>query len=163
MKDAVKSEDRAVYAVAPSQDDATIATALAILGRRMRVPGAALSTPSSVKDYLTLKLAEEEREIFAVLWLDSQNRVIDYEPLFHGTLAQTSVYPREVVKRAMAVNASAVILSHNHPSGFCEASSADQHITRELRDALKYVDVRVLDHIIVAGTSTLSFAERGYL
>ena len=164
-----RSEDRPLYAVtttAPRPDadeDTTIAAALAILARRLRTPGAALTTPTSVKDYLTLHLAQEEKEVFSILWMDSQNRVIAHDDLFFGTLTQTSVYPREVVKRALAHNAGAAILSHNHPSGFCDPSLADQAITRELKTALGYVDVRVLDHIIVAGTSTMSFAERGLI
>ena len=126
--------------------------------------GNVLSTPAAVRDYLRLQLAGLPYEVFYALWLDAQNRLIAAEELFHGTLTQTSVYPREVVKKALAHNAAAVVLAHNHPSGVAEPSSADEFLTRELKQALALVDVRVLDHFIVAGPSqALSFAERGLL
>ena len=124
----------------------------------------AFSTPGAVRDYLRLNLAGLPHEVFYALWLDAQNRLIVGEELFRGSLTQTSVYPREVVKRALWHNAAAVVLAHNHPSGVAEPSSADEHLTRELRQALALVDVRVLDHFIVAGAKQpLSFAERGLL
>ena len=124
----------------------------------------AFSTPGAVRDYLRLNLAGLPHEVFYALWLDAQNRLIAGEELFRGSLTQTSVYPREVVKRALWHNAAAVVLAHNHPSGVAEPSSADEHLTRELRQALALVDVRVLDHFIVAGAKQpLSFAERGLL
>lgn len=124
----------------------------------------AFSTPGAVRDYLRLQLAGLPHEVFFALWLDAQNRLIAGEELFRGTLTQTSVYPREVVKKALWHNAAAVVLAHNHPSGVAEPSSADQFLTRELKQALALVDVRVLDHFIVAGQShPLSFAERGML
>ena len=123
-----------------------------------------LNTPDTVRDYLRLHLAGLRHEVFFALWLDAQNRLIAAEELFRGTLTQASVYPREVVKKALAHNAAAVVLAHNHPSGVAELSSADSQLTRELKQALALVDVRVLDHFIVAGTaSPLSFAERGLL
>lgn len=126
--------------------------------------GNAFATPGSVRDYLRLHLAGLKHEVFFALWLDSQNRLIASEELFRGTLTQTSVYPREVVKKALMHNAAAVVLAHNHPSGVSEPSSADQFLTRELKQALALVDVRVLDHFIVAGSAQpLSFAERGLL
>ncbi len=126
--------------------------------------GNAFATPGSVRDYLRLHLAGLKHEVFFALWLDSQNRLIASEELFRGTLTQTSVYPREVVKRALSFNAAAVVLAHNHPSGVSEPSTADQFLTRELKQALALVDVRVLDHFIVAGSAQpLSFAERGLL
>jgi DNA repair protein RadC len=123
--------------------------------------GDALGSPNAVRDYLQLLLGGRQQEVFLVLFLDTQHRVIASEELFHGTLSQTSVYPREVVKRALAHNAAAVILAHNHPSGVAEPSQADQHLTDALKQALGLVDVRVLDHFIVAGAGCLSFAERG--
>jgi len=124
----------------------------------------ALASPDAVRDYLRLHLAGLRHEVFFALWLDAQNRLIAAEELFRGTLTQASVYPREVVKKALAHNAAAVVLAHNHPSGVAEPSSADSQLTRELKQALALVDVRVLDHFIVAGTaSPLSFAERGLL
>lgn len=122
------------------------------------------SSPKQVRDWLRLKLATRKNEVFMALWLDAQNQLISSEELFTGTLTQTSVYPREVVKRSLDHNAAAVILAHNHPSGIPEPSSADLALTKALRDALALVDVKVLDHFIVAGNTTpLSFAERGLL
>lgn len=122
-----------------------------------------LSSPEKVSDYLSLKLGQLSREVFMVLFLDAQNRVITQEILFEGTLTQTSVYPREVVKRPLYHNAASVIFAHNHPSGVAEPSLADELITQELKKALALVDVRVLDHFIVAGNATLSFASRGLI
>lgn len=131
------------------------------LAESMRV-GDCLSDPATVKDYLRLKLAGLPHEVFVVLLLDSQHRLIDSVELFRGTLTQTSVYPREVVKLALARNAAAVVFCHNHPSGSGEPSSADEVLTRSLKSALAMVDVRVLDHFIVAGVlAPVSFAERG--
>jgi DNA repair protein RadC len=123
----------------------------------------ALSSPGAVRDYLRLTLGHREHEVFVALFLDAQNRLLVAEELFRGTLTQTSVYPREVVKRALAVNAAAVIFAHNHPSGVAEPSRSDEMLTASLRQALALVDVRVLDHLIVAGPATVSFAERGLL
>jgi DNA repair protein RadC len=125
--------------------------------------GDALNSPRAVRDYLQLLLGSRPQEVFVVLFLDTQHRVIATEELFHGTLSQTSVYPREVVKRALAHNAAAVILAHNHPSGVAEPSQADQHLTQALKQALALVDVHVLDHFIVAGGRMYSFAETGLL
>ena len=122
-----------------------------------------LSSPQQVRDYLCLKLGNLTREVFVVLFLDAQNRVITTEEMFSGTLTQTSVYPREVVKRTLHHNAASVIFAHNHPSGIAQQSQADEIITKQLKQALALVDVRVLDHFIVAGNTTLSFSERGLL
>ncbi|HTP61950.1 MAG TPA: DNA repair protein RadC [Burkholderiales bacterium] len=123
----------------------------------------ALTSPGAVRDYLRLAIAGREHEVFVCLWLDAQHRVIGSEELFRGTLTQTSVYPREVVKAALRNNAAAVIFAHNHPSGAAQPSQADELLTRNLKEALAMVDVKVLDHFIVAGRQTLSFAERGLL
>ena len=123
----------------------------------------ALSSPRAVRDYLRLALAGREQEVFLVLLLDAQHRVIAHEELFRGTLTRTSVYPREVVKCSLRHNAAAVIFAHNHPSGVAEPSHADEILTRSLKSALALVDIQVLDHFIVAGTRTMSFAERGLL
>jgi DNA repair protein RadC len=122
-----------------------------------------LSSPKQVRDYLMLKLGALPREVFMVIMVDAQNRVLAQEILFEGTLTQTSVYPREVVKRALHHNAASVILAHNHPSGIAEPSKADETLTQSLKQALALMDVRVMDHFIVAGNSTLSFVERGLL
>lgn len=123
----------------------------------------ALSSPAAVRDFLRLKLAGLPHEVFLAVFLDAQNRVLEVEELFRGSLTQTSVYPREVVKRALARNAAGVILAHNHPSGVAEPSQADRWLTDQLKAALALVDVRVLDHFVVAGADGLSFAERGLL
>jgi DNA repair protein RadC len=125
--------------------------------------GDALNSPRAVRDYLQLLLRSRPQEVFMAIFLDAQHRVIAAEELFHGTLTQTSVYPREVVKRAMHHNAAALIFAHNHPSGVAEPSQSDQSLTGALKQALSLVDVRVLDHFIVAGAGCLSFAERGLL
>jgi DNA repair protein RadC len=122
-----------------------------------------LSSPAAVRDWLRLKLASLPHEVFAALWLDAQNRLIQYDELFRGTLTQTSVYPREVVKQALSRNAAAVLLAHNHPSGVAEPSRADEALTQSLKQALALVDVKVLDHFVVTGNTALSFAERGLL
>ncbi|MEY4752810.1 MAG: hypothetical protein RJA44_485, partial [Pseudomonadota bacterium] len=119
--------------------------------------------PQVVRDYLRLQLAELAHEVFVVLFLDAQHRLISCDEMFRGTLTQTSVYPREVLKRALALNAAAVILAHNHPSGVTEPSRADEYLTQQLRAALALVDVRVLDHFVVGRADVLSFAERGLL
>ena len=124
---------------------------------------ALFATPQAVRDYLQLMLGSRPHEIFAVLFLDSQHRLIVLEELFRGTLTQTSVYPREVVIRALALNAASVVLAHNHPSGAAKPSRADEALTQTLKAALALVDVRVLDHVIVAAGQTLSMAEKGLI
>lgn len=123
----------------------------------------ALQSPTAVRDYLQLVLRERPYEAFVVIYLDAQHRVIASEELFRGTLAQTSVYPREVARAAIERNAGAVIVAHNHPSGIAEPSPADQALTRALREALGLLDIALLDHFIVAGPACVSFAERGLL
>ena len=125
--------------------------------------GDALGSPRAVRDYLQLLLGARQQEVFLVLFLDTRHRVIASEELFHGTLGQTSVYPREVVKRALAHNAAAVIFAHNHPSGVAEPSQSDQLLTSALKQALALVDVQVLDHFVVAVGQTMSFAEQGLI
>jgi DNA repair protein RadC len=142
--------------------DEVLEAARQVIGRRVR-RGTTLTSPDAVRDYLRTKIACLEYEVFATLLLDSQHRLIQYVELFRGTLAQTSVYPREVVKAALKYNAAAMILAHNHPSGVPEPSRADELLTQSLKQALALVDVRVLDHFIVAGSDTVSFAERGLL
>lgn len=137
--------------------------ALDILESRLKRPGEVFNSPDKVRNFVTLKSAELEHEVFSVLWLTSQHALIEYEEMFRGTLDRTSVYPREVVKSALAKNAGAAIFAHNHPSGMPAASRADEALTKELKAALALIDVRVLDHIVVAGTETLSFAEKGLI
>lgn len=122
-----------------------------------------MASPDAVKDYLRLRLATKPHEVFAVLYLDCQHRVIEFVEMFRGTLTQTSVYPREVVKEALHHNAAAVILAHNHPSGSSTPSRADEALTQTLKQALALVDVRILDHFIVTTGEALSMAERGLM
>ena len=140
----------------------TITRALKILDARMR-SGPVLSAPTAVRDYLRLSLSDRGHEVFVCIFLDAQHRVIACDELFRGTLAQTSVYPREVVKAALAHNAAAVIFAHNHPSGIAEPSRADELLTQTLKQALALVDIRALDHFVVAGAASVSFAERGLI
>ena len=142
--------------------DQIIRRAMKILDAQLRKEPA-LTSPAVVRDYLRLLLHDRGHEVFVVVFLDAQNRVIASEELFRGTLSQTSVYPREVVKATLARNAAAVIFAHNHPSGVAEPSRADELLTQALKQALALVDVRVLDHFIVAGAACISFAERGLL
>lgn len=121
------------------------------------------SSPEAVKHYMQLHLAHKPHEVFAVLFLDAQHRLIAMEELFRGTLTQTSVYPREVVRRALHLEAAAVVLAHNHPSGTVQPSRADESLTQMLKSALALIDVRVLDHVIVAPGQSFSMAERGLL
>lgn len=160
-------EDPPSYIVAgPSAtayEDRVIAEALEILARRIKDPGESLQRPADVRDYLTLHLAQLQHEVFGCIWLDAKHSVLEVEDLFRGTLTQTSVYPREVVKLALSHNAAAVILYHNHPSGASKPSQADIKLTSGLKEALRLVDVNVLDHFVVGGSSVSSFAELGLI
>lgn len=122
-----------------------------------------MNQPAAVRDFLRLRLGGRPHEVFAVMFLDAQHRLIALEEMFRGSLTQTSVYPREVVKRSLELDAAAVILAHNHPSGVAEPSRADEFLTQSLIAALRLVDVRVLDHMVVGGNGVVSFAERGLL
>jgi len=143
-------------------EDKVIYDALKILKKRFK-RGTTLTSPAQVQEYLVLKLAQYEREVFMVLFLDTRHRVIKMEEMFFGTLDGACVYPREVVKEALGCNAGAVIVCHNHPSGVSEPSLADQAITRRLKDALLLVEIRMLDHFVIAGGTTVSMASRGML
>ncbi len=161
--------ERAAFSAFPGMGPAKFAQLQAVLEMSRRAlseemrAGDALNSPGAVRDWLRLKLSGLPHEVFLAVFLDAQNRVIEAEELFRGTLTQTSVYPREIVKRALARNAAGVILAHNHPSGVAEPSQADRWLTDQLKAALGLVDVKVLDHFIVAGGAGLSFAERGWL
>ena len=144
----------------PATHDEILAAARAILSHRVR-RGAPLSSPQSVRDFLSLRLATRDHEVFTLIYLDTRHRVIDCQDLFRGTIDGSAVHPREVVKEALRRNAAAVILAHNHPSGVAEPSHADELITHRLREALALIDVRLLDHLIIAGAEVLSLAERG--
>jgi DNA repair protein RadC len=145
---------------------AQFAAAIELVRRSLREKmkkTAALNSPQAVRDYLRLKLAARKEEAFLCIWLDAQHHTIEIQEAFTGTLTQTSVYPREIVKAALRMNAAAVIFAHNHPSGVAQPSRADELLTRNLKDALELIEVKVLDHFIVAGNQAISFAERGLL
>lgn len=144
-------------------ESSVVNRAAAILWRKLEKEKVSLSSPTLVRQFLAMRYAIAPREVFSVLFLDAQNRVIAFEELFHGTITQTTVHPREVVKAALHHNAASVMLVHNHPSGVAEPSNADETLTKALQGALALIDVRVLDHFIVGGSNTLSFAERGLL
>lgn len=144
----------------PASSEEVLQQARRVLSQRVR-RGATMFSPGAVKDYLRVQLGVLEHEVFCVIFLDAQHRIVALKEMFRGTVTQTSVYPREVVKEALAVNAAAVILAHNHPSGVAEPSRADEVLTQSLRQALALVDVRVLDHLVVAGADVTSFAELG--
>lgn len=146
----------------PVSDDALVDAALKILAEQL-VRGDLLESPTTTRKYLALRFSSLEHEVFCCLFLDNRHRVIACDELFRGTIDGASVHPREVVKRALAHNAAAVILAHNHPSGVAEPSQADELITLRLKDALGVVDIRVLDHLIVAGAKVVSLAERGLI
>src|SRR5262245_45090463 len=149
-------------ASAPVSDEEVIAAALRILSRRLSRANA-MTSPRVTREYLTVRFAHLEHEVFACLFLDARHHIIACEELFRGTVDGASVYAREVVKRTLAHNASAVILAHNHPSGVPEPSEADRSITLKLSKALALVEVRLLDHMIVGGASVVSLAERGLI
>jgi len=160
--------DQAQICAAPGLGPAKYAQLRAVMemARRARKDmhnGDALGSPQAVRRYLSLLLKDKPHEEFWAVFLDAQNRVTQAEMLFRGTLSQTSVYPREVVKRALELNAAGIILAHNHPSGVAEPSQADRLLTQVLKQALSLVDVRLLDHFVVAGASGVSFAETGLL
>lgn len=147
-----------------SSDDAIISQAMDLLLKRAasKCPET-MTSPEACRNYWVLALSDRPHEVFCCAFLDSQNRLIAQEELFRGTISQTAVYPREVVKQALAHNASSVIFAHNHPSGVAEPSRADELLTSSLKQALALVDVRTLDHFVVAGSRVISFAERGLL
>mgnify|MGYP001030057909 CR=1 FL=1 len=149
--------------VLPLSAQRTVQHALALLDRHLRETGVAFTSTQAARDWLKLKMAGLEREVFMVLYLNQQNQLLAHETLFTGTINSTEVHPREVVKRALYFNAAAVLFAHNHPSGDTTPSQADKAVTQRLVQALQLVDIRVPDHLIVGGTQILSFAEHGLL
>lgn len=142
--------------------DEVLRQARQVLSRRVR-RGVAFESPAMVREYLSLQIGHLDHEVFCVAFLDAQHKLIAFKELFRGTLTQTSVYPREIVKEALMLNSAAVVLAHNHPSGSLEPSRADEMLTQSLRSALQLIDVRVLDHFVVGCEGATSFAERGLL
>jgi DNA repair protein RadC len=145
------------------QENQLIAEAKHLLYSRLKTRDQVFTSPHATRDYLCLQLCDRQHEVFCCMFLDSQHRLIEYQELFVGTIDACSVYPREVVKAALKVNAAAVIFAHNHPSGVAEPSAADQRITERLTSALGLLDIRVLDHFVVGDNTAVSFAERGLL
>ena len=144
-------------------DNQIIEKALQIIESRLAVPGQLIDSPETVASFLKIKLATQEREVFAVIMLDNRHRVIDYQELFFGSIASATVNPREVVKAALYANAAAVVLAHNHPSGIAEPSQADIRITEQLTSALDLIETRVLDHFVIGGMTHYSFNEHGLI
>jgi DNA repair protein RadC len=142
--------------------DEVLQAARNVLAKRVR-RGTRFTAPQAVREYLSVKLGDREHEVFLVVMLDNQHRLIEACEMFRGTIDGASVYPREVVKEALTHNAAAVILAHNHPSGVAEPSAADRTLTERLKAALAVVDIRVLDHFVVGGDTCVSFAERGWV
>ncbi|RLA61248.1 MAG: DNA repair protein RadC [Epsilonproteobacteria bacterium] len=169
MKNKIKTEDQPIYQnnaeLLPEieREEIVLRQARLILAKRLKQHDFKASDGNLVKEYLMLNIVEKEREVFGCLFLNNQHRLIKDEILFRGTIDGASVYPREVVKDALMCNAAAVIFYHNHPSGLDEPSQADKHITERLKKALATVDIRALDHFIVAGMETYSFAEHGLI
>ncbi|WP_183172149.1 DNA repair protein RadC [Atlantibacter sp. RC6] len=141
----------------------TVQRALSLLEKHLREPGALFTSTAAVRDWLRLKMTGLEREVFMVLYLDNQHRLLECETLFSGTINSTEVHPREVVKAGLRHNAATAVLAHNHPSGHSEPSDADRRITERLKQALDLVDIRLLDHLVVGRMDIVSFAERGWL
>ncbi len=161
--------ERVLFCAAPGLGDAKYAQLQAVLemGRRhlgeVLLRGVALESPLQAKNYLLARLRDKPHEIFCCLYLDNRHRVLAFEEMFSGTLSGASVYPREVVKAALRINAAAVIFAHNHPSGVAEPSQADEVLTRRLKEALALVDIRVLDHLVIGDGEVVSFCDRGLL
>lgn len=159
----VRTQDHPDYEAGKTEkENRAIKKAINILEERMKEKGEFMDNNTTVQNFLKIQLSEVAHEVFGVLFLDAQHRLISYDELFRGTINGAAVHPREVVKETIKHNAAAVIFTHNHPSGIAIPSSADRHITTRLKDALALIDVKVLDHIIV-GEDTFSFAEAGYL
>lgn len=149
--------------IAAQHEDWIVQQAIVLLERRVFKAGPRLERPAAVRDYLRLKLVAEPNEIFVVVFMNSMHAVLAVEPMFHGTINATSVYPRVVLQRALQLNAAAVIFAHQHPSGTTEPSNADRLLTEQLKTALALIDVRVLDHFVIGQGAPYSFAESGLL
>ncbi|RAH37789.1 DNA repair protein RadC [Halomonas sp. SL1] len=156
-------ETAGTYRITDTVTESELLSIAKAFARRRLARGRKITQPALAFEYLQVLLQDYEHEVFSAVFLDSQHRVIRFEELFRGTIDSASVYPREVVKQALASNAAAVILVHNHPSGDPEPSDADRRITQRLQEALGLIDVRVIDHVVVAHDGCISFAERGWL
>ena len=165
MNNKINSEVQASYTTRMTQtnDDEIVDQAMQILSSRIKTPASYITCPEDTKRLLKLKMSLLGHEVFYCVFLDNKHGVLEVEEMFRGTIDVSSVYPREVVKRALEVNAAAVIFAHNHPSGVAEPSKSDENITIKLRDACALVDIRVLDHLIIAGNNMTSLAEMGII
>jgi DNA repair protein RadC len=163
MKNTAKSEDKPAYTVNKFDDDTVIDTALKIIQNRLTIPTETFLGPENVGAYCCIQARELEREVFSVLFLNSQNQLISFETMFLGTLTCAAVYPREIAKKALQLNAANVILTHNHPSGSITPSMADTSLTTQIKTALALVDINVLDHIVTSGGKYTSMAAVGYI
>ena len=143
--------------------DHLIERALAVLGRRVGKVGGCIDSPAAARTFCQLAIGHRYREVFGVMFLDAQHHLIEFREMFQGTLTQTSVYPREIIRAALALNAGAVVLTHNHPSSNVEPSRADEVLTENIKQAARFVDLRVLDHVIVSETAAFSMADRGLM
>lgn len=166
--DDLNSKTQALYVKDEAGEYKPAPTKEVLLAARVQVNrvlnrGKTLNQPYMVKAFLSAKLSGFEHEVFACLFLDNQLRLIEYQEMFHGTISSTIVYPREIAKTALRLNAAAVFISHNHPSGTDKPSHADIHITKVIKDSLDLIDVKLLDHILIAGVKSISFSEEGYL
>lgn len=146
-----------------AHEQQTIQEAFKILERSLRSPGVSMTNPEQVANYMKLNIAVKPHEVFMVMFLDSQHRLVETQEMFRGTINQASVYPREIVKEALRLNAAACILAHNHPSGIAEPSVTDKEITKKIKQALELIEVTVLDHFVIGGTTHTSFVERGLM
>ncbi|TDX28320.1 DNA repair protein RadC [Modicisalibacter xianhensis] len=156
-------ETTGTYRITDTVTEAELISIAKAFARRRLAKGRKITQPALAFEYLQILLQDYEHEVFSVVFLDSQHRVISFEELFRGTIDSASVYPREVVKQALATNAAAVIFVHNHPSGDPKPSDSDQRITQRLQEALRLIEVRVIDHIVVGNDGYCSFADLGYL
>ncbi|MEE8058259.1 MAG: DNA repair protein RadC [Pseudomonadales bacterium] len=163
METVEPSSDRHETSTTLEQENRLINEAKNLLYQRLTTRDQVLKSPQDVQSYLCFQLSEQQREVFCCLFLDSQYRLIEFREMFFGTIDGCAVYPREVVKAALQVNAAAVAFAHNHPSGIAEPSQADRRITERLRDGLSLMDIRVLDHFVIGDGEMVSFAERGWI
>ena len=163
MKNHSESGESYLQKTTLEEENYLIAEARKVLYKRLKTHGKQFESPQAVRDFLAMQLINREQEIFCCLFLDSQHHLIEFQEMFRGTIDGCSVYPREVVKTSLALNAAAVMFAHNHPSGVAEPSQADRSITKRLQEALSLMDIRVLDHFVIGNSEIVSFAERGLL
>ena len=163
MNNYILRDTQGNYNIKGITPNALLSLAADILAENTAKMGKQFTTPEITEKFIKLKIGLDKSEVFCVLFLDNRHRLISFDRMFEGTINGANIYPREVVKRALSHNAAAMIIAHNHPSGDCEPSEADKRITNRLKDALKLIDVRILDHLIVSADNSYSFANHGQL